>query len=271
MRSYRGLGSARRRSRWSAVLCALCGWLGGAQAVPPAAGASAAASPAPALRFIVGEDWASPYLELRAGQPVGGLAFDVMEQVARAAGARAEYLMLPPKRTQAALNAGEADLMCLMSPKWLEQPMAAARIGPPMVVLEDVLAVLPGSGDGQPLDLAAQRGLRVGTVLGYRYWELGALFDAGQLVREDAPNQQGVLDKLVRGRTAAAVVDRLVLAQYNRDRAPAQPLLARQVLSRTVTHCLLGSQTRLAPDKLRAALQAVVNHGELARLMARYR
>lgn len=232
---------------------------------------AAQAAPQPTLRFIVGEDWASPYLELRAGRPVGGLAFDLMEAIARAAGARPQYLLLPPKRTQPALHAGQADLMCMMSPKWLAQPIGAERIGPPMVVLEDVLAVVPGSGRSQPLDLAAQRGLRVGTVLGYRYHELGPLFEDGHLVREDAATQLGMLDKLARGRTDAAVIDRLVLARYNRDRAPAEPLVALQVVSQTVTQCLLGARTQLPVDALRRALQAVIDRGDVARMMQRYR
>lgn len=231
----------------------------------------AGAQSSPTLRFIVGEDWAPPYLTLRDGQPVGGLAFELMEAVAQAAGARPEFLMLPPKRTQAALHAGEADLMCMMSPKWLGQPLPRARLGPPMVVLEDVLALPPGSNGARPLDLAAQRGLRVGTVLGYRYQELGPHFDAGRLVREDAATQQNVIEKLARGRTEAAVVDRLVLAQYNRGRPPAETLPALQVVSQTVTHCLLGGKTQLSQRKLQTALRAVVDRGELARLVQRYR
>lgn len=255
-------GVGFRARRW-AVLLAAWGCFFAAQAAPTDA--------KPVLRFIVGEDWASPYLEVQGGRPVGGLAYELMVLVARAAGAEPDYLMLPPKRTQAALQAGEADLMCMMNPKWLAEPLGAGRIGPAMVVLEDVLAVAPGAGHGQPLNLPAQRGLRVGTVLGYRYPELGPLFDAGQLVREDAATQQGVLDKLARGRTDAAVVDRLVLAQYNRGRPAAEALQPLQVVSQTVTHCLLGATTRLPASQLRRALRAVVERGDLARLVARYR
>ena len=229
------------------------------------------AQTAPTLRFIVGEDWAPPYLTLKDGHPVGGLAFELMEAVARAADAHPSYLLLPPKRTQAALHAGEADLMCMMSPKWVAQPMQRDRVGPPMVVVEDVLAVAPGPDAVKPLDLAAQRGLRVGTVLGYRYAELGPHFDAGHLAREDAATQQGVLEKLARGRTDAAVVDRFVLAQFNRDRAPGDKLQARQVVAQTVTHCLLGGRTQLPPARLQQALRTVAERGELARLLQRYR
>ncbi|MFG6489328.1 substrate-binding periplasmic protein [Roseateles sp. BYS78W] len=236
-------------------------WLAAVQAAP---------AEKPVLRFIVGEDWAPPYLELRGGRPVGGLAFELMEQVARAADARPVYVMLPPKRTQPALHAGQADLMCMMAPKWVVEPLGSDRVGPPMVVLEDVLAVGRG-GLTRPLDLAAQRGLRVGTVLGYHYQELGPLFDAGQLVRDDAVTQQGVLEKLARGRTPAAVVDRLVLAQYNRGHPPAEALRPLQVVSQTVTHCLLGGTTQLPAARLQQALRAVVERGDVARLVQRYR
>lgn len=251
-------------------------WLGGLLAIVGPLGAAVAAPEGgtdnrPVLRFIVGEDWAPPYLELRAGRPVGGLAFELMEAVARAADAQPAYLMLPPKRTQPALHAGQADLMCMMSPNWLAQPVSAERIGPDMVVLQDMLAVRPGTGDGKPLDLAAQRGLRVGTVLGYRYAELGPLFDDGHLVREDAATQQGVLEKLARGRAQAAVVDRLVLAQHNRSQPATERPQALQVVSETVTHCLLGGTTQLPARRLQLALRAVVERGDIARLVQRYR
>ncbi|MFG6415215.1 substrate-binding periplasmic protein [Roseateles sp. DC23W] len=259
--------AAKPGLRGVAGLLGLACWLAPAWAAP----AAAPATSKPALRFIVGEDWAWPYLALRNGRPVGGLAFDLMEQVARAADARPVYVMLPPKRTQPALHAGEAELMCMMAPKWVAGPLPAARIGPPMVVLEDVLAVTPGSVHGAPLDLAAQRGLRVGTVLGYHYQELGPLFEAGQLVRDDAATQQGVLEKLARGRMPTAVVDRLVLAQYNRGRTQEQRLHALQVVSQTVTHCLLGGATQWPAERLQQALRAVADRAAMARLLQRYR
>lgn len=261
-------GAAPALSRWRAL--AACLILGGVLTAATAA-PDAPSAPRPLLRFIVGEDWASPYLELRGGRPVGGLAYDLMEAVARAAGAQPDYLMLPPKRTQAALHAGQADLMCMMNPGWVAEPLSVDRVGPPMVVLEDVIAVRPGAGEARPLDLSAQHGLRVGTVLGYRYLQLGPLFDDGRLLREDAATQQGVLEKLARGRTEVAVVERLVLAQYNRAHAPAERLVALQVVGRAVTHCLLAGKPLLPAPQLHQALRSVVERGELARLMQRYR
>jgi polar amino acid transport system substrate-binding protein len=235
---------------------------------PLAAHAQAGQAPRATLRFAVGETWAPPYIELREGHPVGGLMFELMEAIARAAGARAEYRLLPAQRVEAAIEAGEVDLHCLISPKWYDQPQPAERMGPPMVVLEDVLAAPAGT---PPLELTEQHGLRVGTVLGYRYAELEPLFLDGRLLREEALNQQLLLEKLARGRSPVAVVDRLVLAAFNRAQPPGKQLVVLQALGQTITHCLISPHASLPVQTLRAALKATVDRGELLRLMARYR
>jgi len=256
------------------------GWAGAARAGlwamlvvwPWAVQAQAASEPArPVLRFAVGQSWASPLIELRDGRPVAGLMFELMEAIADAAGARPRYVLLPSKRVDAALDEGEVDMHCLISPAWLDVPLPAERWGPPMVVLEDVLVAPARNHRPAPIELDKQQGLRVGTVLGYRYDKLDALFAAGRLTREDGLNQAQMLAKLASGRTEVGVVDRLVMAQYNRSHASADQLVALQTLSRTTTHCQLARQTALPAAQLRAALQRVVDSGALRRLLARYR
>lgn len=243
------------RRRW---VCGLAGWV----LVGAAQGAESGV-----LRFAVGDSWAPPYIEISRGRPTGGLMFELMEAIAAGAGLRAEYRRLPAQRVDQALASGEVDLHCLISPKWYEHPPAADRLGPPMVVLDDVLVAPP---DSPPQDLK-QHGLRVGTVLGYRYADLEPLFAAGRLRREDAPSQAKVLEKLSRGRSDVAVVDRLVLAHFNRGMPAAQRLVAQRLLSQTVTHCLFGARTDLPVERVRAALEGMVARGEVRRLMARYR
>lgn len=236
--------------------------------VPVLARAGTGAQEQQVLRFAMGQSWAAPYVELDGQTPVGGLMFELMQAIAREAGARAEFVLLPSMRVDAALDTGEVDLHCLISPLWYSQPLDPDRLGPPMVILEDVLAARAGTA---PLDLAAQRGLRVGTVLGYRYGELDPLFADGRLVREDAPNQQRLLEKLSRGRSAVAVVDRLVLAAYNRGIPAGERLSVLRSLSRTPTHCMLGKRADLPVKQVRAALERLVARGDVRRLMARYR
>lgn len=217
------------------------------------------------LRFAVSDSWAPPYVLRRGNEPVGGLLVALMQAVAQAVGTRPVFVRLPSPRVDAALRDGEVDLHCLISPTWYGPDGPPGRLGPPMVVLEDVLVMRE---PGPALDLPAQRGLRVGTVLGYRYDTLQAAFETGSLIREDAPSQARMLEKLRLSRSDAAVCDRRVLQHFNRSLPPAQRLHARQRISQTVTHACLSPRAAWPEAQLLQALDRVVSRGELRRLLA---
>lgn len=219
------------------------------------------------LRFAVSDSWAPPYVLRRGSEPVGGLLVGLMQAVAQAAGARAVFVRLPSPRVDAALRDGEVDLHCLISPAWYGADGPPGRLGPPMVVLEDVLVTRE---PGPPLALPAQRGLRVGTVLGYRYDTLQAVFEAGGLVREDAPSQSRMLEKLRLGRSDAAVCDRRVLQHFNLGLPAEQRLHARQRVSQTVTHACLSPKAAWPEAPLLQALDRVIGRGDLRRLLAEW-
>lgn len=235
-----------------------------ALALPVAWPAPALALPA-TLRFAVSESWAPPYVMRRGNEPVGGLLVALMNAVAQAAGASPSFVLLPSQRVDAALRGGEVDLHCLISPSWYGPEGPPGRLGPPMVVLEDVLVTRESGG---ALDLGLRHGLRVGTVLGYRYDNLQAAFESGQLVREDAPSQLRMLEKLRLGRSDAAVCDRRVLQHFNRGLPLAQQLHARQRLSQTVTHACLSPRSPWPQQAMLEALERVVRSGALRRLLA---
>lgn len=226
------------------------------------------------LRFVVGNSWVEPYAEFEGATLVGGLMFELMQAIASEAGARAEFVKLPAARADAALMAGSVDVHCLSSQQWRrstdewphQEPL---HLGPPMWVVEDVLAARADHG---AIDLDAERGLQVGTVRGYRYGaKLEALFAARHLVREDATTLEQMLRKVSLGRSACAIVDRLVLLAYNRRQPPGERLVVVRSLRQTQTHCRLGRRADLPLQAVLAAMQRVVENGELQRLAARYR
>lgn len=217
------------------------------------------------LKFAVSDSWAPPYVTRRGSEPVAGLLVAIMQAVAQAAGAQLTFVPLPSPRVDAALREGVVDLHPMISPSWYGPEGPPGRLGPPMVVLEDVLVSREGTG---PLDLEQRRGLRVGTVLGYRYDALQAAFAAGHLVREDAPSQERMLEKLRLGRSDTAVCDRRVLQHFNRKLPPAQQLHARQRLSMAVTHACLSPKSPWPQQALLDALDQVVGSGTLRRLLA---
>lgn len=241
------------------ILAQAMGW-----AVPACWPAAVRAQP-PTLRFALGDSWAAPYVLRRGPEPVAGLLVELMQAIALAAEARPVFVALPSQRVDAALRDGEIDLHVLISPAWYGPDGPPGRLGPPMVVLEDVLVTREAGG---PVDLGARRGWRVGTVLGYRYDLLQPLFDTGVLVREDAPSQGRMLEKLRLGRSDAAVCDRRVMQHFNRSLPDAQRLHARQRIAQTVTHACLSPKAAWPEKALLDALNRVVSQGVLRRLLA---
>src|SRR6218665_3914146 len=222
------------------------------------------------LRFAVGQTWAPPFAQISEGRLQGGLMFELMEQIAANAGAQARYTVLPAKRVDSALEQGEVDLHCLMSPAWFKTPIAAQRWSVPVLRIEDWLTGKPGT-PAVPLNLALQRQAVVGLVLGYSYPQIDPFFKNGQLYREDAPTQERMLEKLARGGPPYAVVNRLVIDDYNRGRPPDERLVPLQPVESFTTHCLLSAHPRLAAPRILAAVRKLVDSGELKTILARYR
>lgn len=218
-----------------------------------------------ALRFAVSDSWVPPYVVRAQGEPVSGLMLDLIHLVARAANARAVLVKLPSQRIDAAIHDGEVDLHCMISPAWYGPEGPPGRLGPALLVLEDVLVTRE---PGPAIALPAQRAFRVGTVLGYRYETLQAAFDSGALRREDAPSPWHMLEKLRLGRTDAAVCDRRVLAHYNASLPEAQRLQARQPVAQMPTYACLSPRSAWPQDRLLQVLQQAVKARPMKRLLA---
>lgn len=237
------------------LLCALC------LPVPVRAGE-------PLLRFAVGQAWAPPLVFFRDGAVDGGLLVELMQAIAREAGAQPSFVVLPPQRVDQALRTGQVDLHCLLSPHWLPTAPAAERWSVPLLQQEDVLLAAPGvPASGGLTTLPA--GSTLGVVRDYRYPALDGLKQPLHL--EVAPSQALVLDKLMRGRSDYAIVTRSSLDWYLKQhpRVAAPQLLMS--LEKTDTHCLLAERTGLPAPRILAAVRRVVESGTLRKIEQRYR
>jgi polar amino acid transport system substrate-binding protein len=226
----------------------------------------------PVLRFALGQAWSLPFAKISpAGELQGGLLFELMEQIAANAGARASYTLLPPKRVDVALERSLVDLHCLLSPAWMgDYQVAPERWTVPLLTLDDVLLAPPGH-IGERLDLSRGAPARVGLVLSYHYPGLEKALASGRLLREDAPTQERVLEKLARGRTDYAVANSMMAAWFNKRQAPEQQLEPLQVIDSVPVHCLLAVQPALEPARIQAAVRQLAQSGQLKSILARYR
>ncbi|MBH9552582.1 substrate-binding periplasmic protein [Inhella gelatinilytica] len=211
--------------------------------------------------FVAASNHTAPLSRFEEGALVGGLVKDLGDALARRMGLQARYLVLPSKRAPAALRNGEGDLLCYTRPEWIGSDFQFTR---PLIPNADVVAARASAA---PLSsLLALRQRSVGTVLGYRYAEVEAALGS-DFKRDDAPTMEANLNKLAMGRMDYAVTDRLVLREAIRQ---GQPLREEWVLTRYAAPCALSPRSPLRLATLQTALQALVDSGEWARILAVY-
>ncbi len=76
------------------------------------------AAPAP-LRFSISDSWTMPMVQLDQGQPTQGILYDLMLSLATQVGRPAIFHVLPRARIDTAMERGDVDVRCYVTPAWL--------------------------------------------------------------------------------------------------------------------------------------------------------
>jgi polar amino acid transport system substrate-binding protein len=222
----------------------------------------------PVLRFSVAESWSMPLVRFEGDQPVEGLVFDLIQAVAREAGVRPEYHVMPRLRLQQAMDAGDIDVRCYVSSQWFNDRPGNFVWSIPLIVQRDVLVGRPG--DDNPIRPEQLPPQAIGTVLGYAYSTLEPLFAQGRLLREDSRSQQLALQKLQIGRYQHAVSNELSLQWFNQHLPAEQRLLTQAVLEEQALGCMVRNDPAIPTQGVLRALVRMKESGEIERIVQRY-
>ncbi|CAN7225182.1 hypothetical protein LJR071_000772 [Pseudomonas sp. LjRoot71] len=128
-----------------------------------------------ALRFSINDSWAMPMVHIENGQAVAGILVDLQQRLAAKVGRKAELLVMPRLRVQQALDNGEIDVRCYVSPNWVNGGHYRYIWSLPFMSQRDVLVGTRAAN----LQAEQLQGERLGTVLGFAYPRLEPLFASG--------------------------------------------------------------------------------------------
>lgn len=225
------------------------------------------AAPVP-LRFSVADSWAMPQVEIENGQPTQGIFYDLMSSLARQIGRPAEFHVLARARVQLAMQHGDIDVNCYTTQSWLPNPQNDYLWSTPLLMQRDVL--ISNAVHSSPVSPQALPRQRVGTVLGYTYPTLQPLFDNHQLIRDDARNQEQVLQKLAAGRYDYAVSNQWNLNRFNQALPPAQRLQEVALLQEQPIGCAVRNDPALPVQQILRTLLQMKMSGEIDEIIERY-
>ncbi|WP_085655240.1 MULTISPECIES: ABC transporter substrate-binding protein [unclassified Pseudomonas] len=222
----------------------------------------------PPLRFAVADSWAMPMVQIERGRPTQGILYDMMLSLATQVGVPAQFHVLPRARVQNAMEHGEVDVRCYAAQSWLPNLSGDYIWSLPLFFQRDLLISrqdqLPNA---DPAHLPRQS---IGTVLGYSYPTLQPIFDADRLWREDARNQEQVLDKLLAGRYRYAVSNQWTLDWFNQRLLPGQQLQAVAVLQEQKVGCYVRNDPNVPVQQILRTLLRMKMSGEIDDIIRLY-
>ncbi|WP_458726014.1 substrate-binding periplasmic protein [Pseudomonas gregormendelii] len=226
-----------------------------------------AAADAP-LRFVVPDSWTMPMVQFEHGRPTQGILYDVMLSLATQVGVPAEFHVLPRARVQSAMEHGEIDVRCYAAQSWLPNQSGDYIWSIPLWVQPDVLLSRPDPlTSADPAHLPRQS---IGTVRGYIYPTLQPLFDADKLDREDARNQEQVLEKLLAGRYRYAVSNQWTMDWFNQRLLPEQQLQSVAVLQEQRVGCYVRNDPKVPVQRILRTLLRMKMSGEIDDIIRLY-
>ncbi|MGY2443392.1 substrate-binding periplasmic protein [Pseudomonas sp. SDO52101_S400] len=222
----------------------------------------------PPLRFAMADSWAMPLVQYERGRPAQGILYDMMLSLATQVGAPAEFHVLPRTRVQNAMEHGEVDVRCYAAQSWLPNQSGDYIWSIPLLFQRDLLV----SRQDQPpsIDPTHLPRQSIGTVLGYSYPTLQPLFDADRLWREDARNQEQVLDKLLAGRYRYAVSNQWTLDWFNQRLLPGQQLQGVAVLQEQQVGCYVRNDPKVPVQRILRTLLRMKISGEIDDIIRLY-
>lgn len=223
----------------------------------------------PVLRFSVIESWSMPLVLVEDGKPKAGLLYDLMTSLARQVGMTAQFVILPRKRVQAAMESGQVDVRCYAAQSWLPNLSGDYIWSLPLMRQRDVLVAR--AGDAQAVDIAQLRDERIGTILGFMYRGLDERFASGALIRDDARNQNQVLRKLLAGRYRYAVSNDLTINWLNLQLPADQQIREVALIQDMNLGCYARNDPALPVQRILRTLLRMKMSGEVDALVRKYK
>jgi polar amino acid transport system substrate-binding protein len=220
------------------------------------------------LRFVVPDSWAMPMVQLERGRPTQGILYDVMLSLATQVGVPAQFHVLPRGRVQNAMEQGEVDIRCYAAQSWTPNQSGDYIWSIPLWTQPDLLVSRPDANTSvTPTHLRNQS---IGTVLGYSYPTLQPLFDANRLYRDDARNQEQVLEKLHAGRNRYAVSNQWTLDWFNQRLLPQQQLQSVALLQEQRVGCYVRNDPKVPVQRILRTLLRMKMSGEIDDIITLY-
>ena len=220
------------------------------------------------IRFATSPSWGMPYFdESKSLNTNKGIVVDIIDALSKELKQPMQELSFSRKRLASAVESGEVQLWCFASRKWVENPDKFQWSGT-IFKVKDIIVLHNSVSNIKTInDL---KGLRIGTVIGFYYSkEIEQGFANKTLIREDAPDIERTLKKLLLHRSDAAIVAEPTLLWYNREKKysfSSQTIFTDE----SDVECAMPINLTIDSEPIFTAIKKLKQNGSIDAILKRY-
>ena len=171
-------------------------------------------------------------------------------------------------RVQNAMAQGEVDVRCFAAQAWLPNLSGDYLWSVPLFVQRNLL--VSNRYHHEPINPQQLPTQHIGTVLSYTYTSLQPLFESAQLIRDDARNEEQVLQKLQVGRYQYAIASQWTLDWFNKTQSSGKPLHRVALLQEQAVGCYVRNDPAVPAQRILRTLLKMKMSGEIDAIVQRY-
>lgn len=220
--------------------------------------------------FSFGSHNGAPYAITSGNNLIGGVIWDIANELADELNAQAHFVNIPRKRQSNYLTEGETDVILISNPKWLSNEggliwsEALFEELNVVVTLSDCPLIIKSKQD--------LHGLSIGTIRGYKYPLIEDDITQNLITRYDVRELDANIGKLLLARIDA-LIDSSILINYrlskeeNENRFQVAPL----IISKHEVYAAISPKSSIAPKKIAEALKKLKEQGVIEAIMQKYK
>lgn len=225
------------------------------------------------LSFAITDGMEMPFFNQHQSRhtKLPGVLIEWNTALAKQLGKKPITAVYPSKRVVRVMEDGTADALCYVLPEWLPAELANTLIWSPPFLLDQERVVF--RNDQKPItQLSDLYGQRLGTVIGYKFASLQRDLEAKKILRDDAPTEVLLFEKLFRGRYQYLVAHEMTTAWYRKTDPRMKPYLSSSfIVTDYQARCAFSPKAGFSEHDLKSAFAELEKRGVMAEILQKYR
>jgi polar amino acid transport system substrate-binding protein len=206
-----------------------------------------------------------PPLLYEKGGELTGIVSEYSMLLVEFLGRKGIVTVLPRNRLASYLIKGTVDFLCYTNKDWTDERDSLLWANPLFIKREVILGPSP-----MPKQLIELKGKIIGTMLGYLYPKLDEHFRNKVIYREDGPNEESNLNKLLNAHIEYIITDEIYLDHYKKKHPNIDMGRERLPLQQYPITCSLSKNGSVTVQELNKAIGKLKASKKLEGIFSKY-